>query len=47
MVVGTFCETKAGKGFKIIINGRWLYTSKVELYKVLQKKSKACIFRSI
>ena len=47
MVYGTFAATKAGKGFKIIINGTWLYTSKTELYKVLQGKSKACVFRSI
>jgi len=43
----TFCATKAGKGFKIVVNGTWLYTSKGELYKVLQGESTACLFRDI
>ena len=44
----TFCKTKAGKGYKIVLpNGVWLYTSKGELHKVLNNLSGACIFRSI
>jgi len=43
----TFCETKAGKGYKIVVNGQWLYTSKAELLNVVTKKSHACIFRKI
>ena len=46
-MIVTFCATKAGKGFKIVVNGKWLYTSKTELYKVLQKKAVACLFRDI
>lgn len=43
----TFCRTKAGKGFKIVVDGEWFYTSLVELYKVLQNKANACQFRAI
>lgn len=43
----TFCATKAGKGFKIVVDGVWLYTSKSELYRVLQNKALACQFREI
>ena len=43
----TFCKTKAGKGFKIVVDGQWFYTSLFELYKVLQDKAQACRFRSI
>jgi len=43
----TFCATKAGKGFKIVVDGVWLYTSKHELYRVLQNKALACQFREI
>ncbi len=47
MTIATLCKTKAGKGFKICINGTWYYTSKGELYKVLQDLSGGCIFRTI
>ena len=43
----TFCRTKAGKGFKIVVDGEWFYTSLHELYKVLQDKTNACQFRTI
>ena len=43
----TFCKTKAGKGFKIVVDGEWFYTSLYELYKVLQDKASACQFRTI
>jgi len=43
----TLLKTKAGKGFKICVNGTWMYTSKGELYKVLQDKANGCSFRSI
>lgn len=42
-----FAKTKAGNGFKIVINGKWFYTSKKELYKVLKNEAKACSFRTI
>ena len=43
----TFCPTKAGKGFKLVVAGVWFYTSKQELFAVLNKKSGACVFRTI
>jgi len=43
----TFCKTKAGKGFKIVVDGQWFYTSLYELYKVLNNKAIACQFRTI
>jgi len=46
-VQAVFCKTKAGKGFKIVINGKWFYTSKAELFNVLNNKTTGCRFRSI
>jgi len=43
----TFLKTKKGNGFKIVSNGVWYYTSKQELYKVLQDTANACVFRTI
>lgn len=43
----TFCPTKAGNGFKIIVDDEWLYTSKKFLKKVINGKAKSCQFRSI
>ena len=43
----TFCKTRAGKGFKIVVDGQWFYTSLGELYKVITGKTQACRFRSI
>ncbi len=40
----TFLETKKGNGFKIVVNGQWLYTSKKELLRAVFKQ-KACKFR--
>jgi len=42
-----FCKTKAGRGFKIVIDGKWFYTSKAELFNVLTNKTTGCRFRSI
>lgn len=41
------CPTKAGKGFKVVVDGVWYYTSRGELFKMLQHKSGACKFRTI
>ena len=46
-MIVNFCKTKAGKGFKIVVNGKWLYTSKQELFKVLKNEANGCIFREI
>jgi hypothetical protein len=43
----TFCETKAGFGYKICIDGKWMYASKRQLLDVIRQKGKACVFRSI
>ena len=46
-MIVTFCKTKAGKGFKVVVDGKWLYVSMNELFKVIQDKSVACVFREI
>ena len=43
----TLCKTKAGKGFKVVVDGVWFYTSIRELYKVLRDEALACKFRVI
>lgn len=43
----TFCKTKAGNGFKIAIDGKWLYASTENLLKVLADKAKSCQFSEI
>lgn len=40
-------KTKAGKGFKLVVDGKWVYTSRVEFFKMLSNKANACIFRPI
>lgn len=42
----TFIETRNGKGFKIIANGQWFYTSKGELLRAINNKV-GCKFRTI
>ena len=42
-----FCPTKAGHGFKICVGDAWFYTSKRELYAVLQNRAAGCYFRPI
>ena len=41
------CPTKAGKGYKVVVEGKWYYTSLGELTRMLAGKVKACRFRSI
>ena len=43
----TLCETKAGKGFKIVVNGKWLYVAKRKLFDLIDGRSKACTFTSM
>ena len=43
----TFCKTKAGKGFKIFVDGKWLFVSKRYLFEVLDDEAEYCQFRSI
>ena len=43
----TLLKTNAGKGYKVVVNGEWMYTSTDELNRVITGKSKACSFRPI
>jgi hypothetical protein len=43
----TLVPTKAGKGYKIVHNGLWFYTSKAALVDMVQGKTKACTFHTI
>ena len=43
----TLCATKAGRGFKVVVDGVWFYTSKVSLLDLVNGKSKACTFSTI
>lgn len=40
-------KTKAGKGFKLVVNGEWFYTSLGEVYKMLGNKANAANFRGM
>ena len=39
--------TKAGKGYKVVVDGVWFYTSIGELSKMLAGKVAACQFRAM
>jgi hypothetical protein len=43
----TLCPTKAGNGYKVVVDGTWLYTSKASLLDMVNGKSKACTFSTI
>ena len=43
----TLCPTKAGNGYKVVVNGTWFYTSKASLIDMVNGKSKACTFSTI
>ena len=43
----TACPTRAGKGFKLVVNDTWFYTSIRELSKMLAGNATACRFRQI
>jgi len=43
----TLCPTKAGNGFKVVVDGTWFYTSKASLQDVVSGKAKACTFSTI
>lgn len=43
----TFCKTKKGNGFKIVINDVWLFVSKENLIEVVNDKAKSCHFNTI
>lgn len=43
----TLCATKAGNGYKVVVNGVWFYASKRQLLELVQGRQKACTFRTI
>jgi hypothetical protein len=42
----TFCRTKTGKGFKIVVDGTWLYVSRKLLLEVVEGDTESCQFSS-
>ena len=43
----TLCKTKAGNGFKIVIDGKWFYVNQKYLLEVVEDKRKSCVFNTI
>lgn len=43
----TLCPTKAGRGFKVVVNGKWYYASKASVIDLVNNKAKACTFSTI
>ena len=43
----TLCPTKAGNGYKVVVDGVWFYTSIKELHKMLKGEAHAVKFRTI
>jgi hypothetical protein len=47
MEIATFTKTKAGKGFKLVVNGKWYYVSNTKLLDVMNNKALSCVFNTI
>ena len=43
----TLCATKAGNGYKVVVNGVWFYASKRQVMELVNGRQKACTFRTI
>jgi hypothetical protein len=43
----TLCPTKAGNGYKVVVNGVWFYASKQQVMDLVSGKQKACTFHTI
>ncbi len=43
----TLCRTIKGNGYKIVVEGKWLYANADDLNKVVKGEAKACRFREI
>jgi hypothetical protein len=43
----TMCPTKAGNGFKVVVNGVWFYASRKQVLDMVRRKQKACTFHTI
>ena len=41
------CRTKAGKGFKIVVDGTWYYSSIGEVFRMIKGGANAATFRTI
>jgi len=45
--MATMCPTKAGNGYKVVVNGIWFYASKRQVLDLIQGNQKACTFHTI
>ena len=43
----TLCPTKAGNGFKVVVDGIWYYASKAQVLQVIEGIQRACTFHTI
>ncbi len=43
----TMCRTKAGNGFKVVVNGVWFYAAKQHVLDMIHGAQRACTFRTI
>lgn len=43
----TMCPTKAGNGFKVVVNGVWFYASRKQVLDMVRRRQKACTFHTI
>ena len=43
----TVCPTRAGKGYKAVVNGVWFYTSRAEFLNMVNGNATAAKFRSM
>jgi hypothetical protein len=43
----TMCATKAGNGFKVVVNGVWFYASKRQVLEMIEGRVRACTFHTI
>jgi hypothetical protein len=45
--IATMCATKAGNGFKVVVNGVWYYASKKHVLDLTHGHIKSCVFSTI
>jgi len=43
----TLCRTKAGNGYKVVVNGVWYYASKRQVMELINGQQRACTFHTI
>ncbi len=44
--MATMCRTKAGRGFKVVVNGVWFYASKHQVLDLIHGVRTACTFHA-